>query len=499
MQSQLPGGLPADARVQLGRIRFRRALALMVMTLVLPGSAQLVAGRKDVGRIAMRIWFGLVLTTMALIVIELVSHGFAFWFLSNTFVLGLVRFVLMGLAVGWALLFVDAWRIGEPLALRQRQRLAMVGINGVLCFSVAGSLLFASHVVAVQKDFLAAMFSNGPASSSHNGRFNILLLGGDSGADRWGLRPDSLTVASIDENTGKTVLFGLPRNMLNFPFAKGSIMAQQFPHGYNCGITCELNSLVTWAADHKPLFKGVANPGIEATTEAVEGITGLKINYYAMVNLQGFQKMVDAVGGVTLNVRDRIPIGGIGAPVSGYIKPGKRKLNGFQTLWFARSRVAADDYSRMARQKCVMNAMLHQLSPETVVLKFESIAKASEQLIETNVPLSEVDRFISLALKARSQPVRTVSFVPPLINTGHPDIAKIKQTVQAALHPSKGGKAGAQKSGQKSGQTSLSATGTATGTTSTPPPAPQGTTGGAIGSMNAGYAANQAADLGSAC
>lgn len=484
MQSQ-------DALAQLGRIRFRRALALMVMTLVLPGSAQLVAGRKQVGRIAMRIWFGLIGTGLFLLLVGLVSKSFVFWFASNTVVLGLLRLVLMALAVGWALLFVDAWRIGEPLALRQKQRLAMVGINGVLCFSVAGSLLFASHVVTVQKDFLAAMFSSGPASGAHDGRYNVLLLGGDSGADRWGLRPDSITVASVDEQTGRTVLFGLPRNMLNFPFAKGSIMAEQFPHGYDCGTACELNSLATWAADHKALFKGVANPGVEATKEAVEGITGLKINYYAMVNLKGFQKMVDAVGGVTLNVRDRIPIGGVGGPVTGYIKPGTRKLNGFQTLWFARSRESADDYSRMARQKCVMNAMLHQLSPQTVVLKFERIAKASEDLISTDVPLSEVDRFVELALKARSQPVRTVSFVPPMINTGRPDIAKIKAAVQDAIDPKKAPKKAPAKS---SGTAQAAAPGGAP-----KQPAAQGTTGGAIGSLHAGYAANQAEDLGSAC
>jgi polyisoprenyl-teichoic acid--peptidoglycan teichoic acid transferase len=280
------------------------------------------------------------------------------------------------------------------------------------------------------------------------------------------------------------VLFGLPRNMLNFPFAKGSIMAEQFPHGYDCGTTCELNSLATWAADHKALFAGVENPGVEATKEAVEGITGLKINYYAMVNLRGFQKMVDAVGGVTLNVRDRIPIGGVGGPVTGYIQPGKRKLNGFQTLWFARSRESADDYSRMARQKCVMNAMLHQLSPQKVVLKFEKIAKASEELISTDVPLSEVDRFIDLAMKARNQPVRTVSFVPPMVNTGHPDISQIKDAVQKALHPAK----------------AKTATKGSTGTSTTAKqPAGQGTTGGAIGSLHTGYAANQADDLGSAC
>jgi len=334
-------------------------------------------------------------------------------------------------------------------------------------------------VVKVQKDFMGAMFTDGVATGAHDGRYNILLLGGDSGADRWGLRPDSLSVASVDAETGETVLFGLPRNMLNFPFPAGSIMHEQFPGGYDCGGECELNSLATWADDHKTLFKGVANPGVEATKEGVEGITGLEINYYTMVNLQGFQKLVNAVGGVKINVRDRIPIGGIGAPISGYIEPGNRKLNGFETLWFARSRVAADDYSRMARQKCVMNAMLHQLSPRTVLLNFEKIADASEALITTDLPKSEVDRFMQLALKARNQPVRTVSFVPPMISTGDPDIDKIHSEVEKAIDRSEG------KVVKKKSTSS--------------PPSNTGTTGGSIGNLKDGYAANQSSDLSSVC
>lgn len=474
---------PASSAAQptgLTRVRFRRALVLMLMTLLLPGSAQLVAGNKTVGRIALRVWVLLLGVAVVFVLVGLVAHSFVFWLLTDSFMLSMFRVLLMVMAVGWAYLFVDAWRLGDPLALRQGQRLAMVGINGVLCFSVAGGLLFASHVVGVQRDFIVTMFHSGHVSSVAGGRYNVLLLGGDSGADRWGLRPDSMTVASIDAKTGKTVLFGLPRNMLNFPFAKGSIMAKQFPHGFNCGMSCELNSLVTWSANHKSLFAGLPDPGVEATKEAVEGITGLKINYYAFVNLMGFRQLVEAVGGVTLNVRDRIPIGGIGAPISGYIQPGVRKLNGFQTLWFARSRVAADDYSRMARQKCVMNAMLHQLSPQTVVLKFDAIAKASEQLVSTNIPASEVDQFMQLALKARSHPIATVSFVPPLINTSHPVVAKIKAMVAAALHRS----AGKPTRHRHHPRGSLNAA---------------GTTGGSIGSMTSGYAANQATNLSSAC
>jgi len=313
----------------------------------------------------------------------------------------------------------------------------------------------------------------------------VLLLGGDSGADRWGLRPDSLTVASIDADTGKTILFGLPRNMLNFTFPKGSVMAQQFPKGYDCP-TCELNSLATWAGDHPSLFAGVANPGVEATTEGVEGVTGLKINYYAMVNLQGFRSMVQALGGLTLNVRDRIPIGGVGGPITGYLKPGVQKLNGFQTLWFARSRESADDYSRMARQKCVMNAMLQQLSPTTVVTKFEGIAKASEKLVTTDLPASELGKFAELAMKARSKPIRTVSFVPPVVNTSNPDIAQIHRMVKQAVDRSEGTPPKKAKTATAAPKDGFSK-------------GRQITVGGSIGNLHDGYAANASADLSSSC
>jgi len=477
----MPPATSSGLDERLARVRFRRALTLLAMTLLLPGSAQLVAGRKQVGRMAIRVWVGLVAVLGVVIALGLVWPGLIYWLLSNTFMLGLLRLVLFALAIAWAGLLVDAWRLGQPLELVQKHRLAMVGINGILCLSVAGTLLFASHVVAVQRDFITAMFGDGLVTSSHHGRYNVLLLGGDSGADRWGLRPDSITVASIDEETGHTILFGLPRNMANFPFAAGSIMAEQFPDGFDCE-GCYLNGLSTWAADNPELFKTYDDPGVEATIEGVEGITGLTINYYAMVNLKGFRELVDAVGGVRLNVRDRIPIGGVGAPVTGYIEPGVQRLDGFETLWFARSRESADDYSRMARQKCVMSAMLEQLSPKIVVTKFERIAKASQDVISTNLPASQLGKFMELAVKAKSQPVATVSFVPPLINTGDPDIALVQDRVKLAIEKSESRATEAKSSTPKVSKSRSKAT-----------------TGGSIGTLSEGYAANDAADLSSAC
>ncbi len=466
------------------QVRFRRALTLLLMTLVLPGSAQLVAGNKRVGRIALRSVLGLLLAALILGLVGSVWHGLIYFLATNALALGVLRLLLCAVAVGWAVLFLDAWRLGQPLELLQKQRLAMVGLNGLLCFSVAGGLLFASHVVAVQRGFISGMFGDGVATAATQGRYNVLLLGGDSGADRWGLRPDSIQVASIDQETGKAILFGLPRNMTDFTFPEGSVMAEQFPDGYDCP-ECELNSLSTWAQDNATLFKGRGNPGIAATIEGVEGITGLSINYYAMVNLQGFRSLVQAVGGLELNVRDRIPIGGVGGPVTGYIEPGVQRLNGFETLWFARSRESADDYSRMARQKCVMNAMLQQLSPSTVITKFEAIAKASEQLITTDLPASELGTFAELAMKTRAQAVSSVSFVPPAINTSDPDIDKIHRMVDRAIERSQGkASAGA---GDKPKAKGFSRAGGAS------------TVGGSIGSYSEGYAANKSSDLSSAC
>jgi len=467
----------ATAADRAARVRYRRALMLMVMTLVVPGSAQLVAGNRRVGRLATRVWAVLVVLGVSGVVLAAWHHQFAFRFAFDPTVLGLLRLGLMLLAIGWAALFVDAWRIGQPLSLSLPHRRTVVGLNGVLCFSVAGTLLFGAHLVGVQRDFILTMFSGDTVTNQHDGRYNVLLVGGDSGAGRWGMRTDSMTVASIDATTGKTVLIGLPRNMTNFPFSKGSVMHKAWPHGFDCGYpTCELNGIPTWVGDHTSLFKGLENPAMSGTISAIEGITGLKINYWAMVNLAGFRGLVDAVGGVTLNVRQPIPVGGLGSDVTGYIKPGVRKLDGFDTLWFARSRDSSDDYSRMARQKCVMNAMLHQVSPQTVLTNFEKIAKASSQMISTDIPASEVDRFMALALQAKSQPVATLSLVPPLVNTADPDIAlihrKVAETVAASGHP-------VVHHRQKK--------------------APAAVTGGSIGSLKSGYAANDSNDLGAVC
>lgn len=436
VRSSVMGGSYARPADTSARIQFRRALTLTAMTLVMPGSAQLAAGNKRIGRIGVRVWLGFLAFGALLLFLSLTSRTGLFSLMTNPRVLTIGKWVLIAGAIAWVALIVDAWRLGRPLEMRRGHRLWMTGLNSILCFVTAGTLFFAAHLVSVQSSFIGTVFAASTVSHPQDGRYNVLLLGGDSGPDRSGLRPDSLTVASIDKDTGRTVLVGLPRNLQDIPFPKGSVMDKEFPNGFDCE-GCELNSINTWANDHADKF-GEKSPGIKATMGAVEEVTGLKLNYYAMVNMHGFAKLVDAVGGVTVDVKERTAIGGIGSPIRGWIEPGKKKLTGDQALWYSRSRVQNDDFSRMGRQKCVMNDMLHQLSPKTVLFNVEKIAKSSKALLTTNIPQQDLGVFMDLALKAKTQKVSTVSLVPPVIYTGNPDFKKVRRLISTAIDKAEG-------------------------------------------------------------
>jgi polyisoprenyl-teichoic acid--peptidoglycan teichoic acid transferase len=436
-------GVFAPSRAQMlrasQRVKFRRALTLIVFTLVLPGSAQLLMGDRRIGRIAIRVWLGFVTVGAVLATLAFVWRPGLYRLAASPSLMLVGRWMLLATAIAWIALILDAWRLGAPLQLARKQRLWMTGLNGALCLGVGSVMFFAAHLVSVNSEVLGTVFASNTVSGPKAGRYNVLLLGGDSGKGRDGLRPDSLTVASVNAATGKSVLIGLPRNLQKVPFTEGSIMAKHFPHGFTWS-EGELNAVNTWATNHKDLFpeSDTRSAGVQATVSAVEAITALDINYYAMVNLKGFSSLVDAVGGVTVNVKEKTAIGGIGSPIRGYIPAGKQKLNGDQTLWYARSRVNNDDWSRMGRQKCVMSAMLHQLSPQKVLFNAQAIAESGTNLVTTDIPAQQLGSFMDLALKARAQNISTVSLVPPKIYTGNPDYEKVRRIIRQAIDKADG-------------------------------------------------------------
>ena len=430
--------LPSPLRRSQG-IALRRAVVLMLMTLVIPGSAQLAVGKKRLGRVAFRIWASLIaLLVVVAILLFTPARPFVISLYANPVTPTVLRWLVPALTVGWILLLLDAWWLANP------RHLSTAGkwVSGILAFVLAatsGTVAWgASNAFATQADvFGSTIFGGGGDSQAQNGRINVMLLGGDAGADRTGMRPDSMTVASIDVQTGRTVLFSLPRNLQHAPFPADSPLHAKYPNGYYCAVknlsdACLLNGVYTLAMNNKKLFPGVKYPGVQATQGVIEEILGLKINYWAMIDMKGFQKLIDAVGGINLDIGKRVPIGSLHGRggVYAWIEPGKNvHLDGFHALWFARSREYSSDYERMIRQKCVMNAMLRQLDPATVLTKFQAIADAGKQIVATNVPSSDLGTLLELAAKGKSVPMASVSFTPPLIVPASPDFAKIRTVV----------------------------------------------------------------------
>lgn len=426
-------GPPAQRRSE--GVKLRRAIFLVVMTLVLPGSAQLAAGSRQLGRIAVRVWLALLVVVGLVVVLALTWRSVAIALAASQLALGVVQVLLVLVGVAWASLLVDAWRLGRPPELGRQHRLGFAVVSLGLAVALCAGGLAGSIVVAGQRDLMRSIFAGGGSTQVDKGRYNILLLGGDAGSDRTGVRPDSITVASVDAETGRTVLFGLPRNLEDVPFPESSPLHQVFPQGFTCADhACLLNAVYTYATEHPELYPGVSDPGAQATKEAVEGATGLKINYYALIEIGSFEKLIDAVGGITLDIGQRVPIGGGGSPVRGYIEPGRDvHLDGYHAVWFARSRHGSSDYARMARQKCVMRSMLDQLDPVTVLTQFNTIAGAGKEIVATDVPGSDADRLVELALEAKDKPITSVSFTPPAIYPGSPDYTKIRQLVQTRV------------------------------------------------------------------
>lgn len=418
-----------NAEPTQGRVRSRRALGLLVMSAVVPGSAQFVAGNRMLGRGAMRIWLGLWALGAVVLVGLLLFRGPMLAVLLNGPLTAVLRVSVWMTFVGWALLLLDAWRLGRPLGLQRSARLALTAACLVLMLSAGLTTAVAASAFTAANNVSGVLRGGGDAGQKL-GRYNILLLGVDAAASRDGLRPDSINVASVDADTGRTVVFGLPRNLQGAPFPETSPLHEMFPDGYQCeDNACMLNGVYTLAEENSELYPD-RQAGLEGMREVVSETLGLDINYYAMVDMGGFSSLIDAMGGITLNVGRDVPIGGGGSNVSGYIEAGDDvQLDGYHALWFARSRHGSSDYERMNRQKCVMAAMVKQLDPFVVATRFVELSEAGKGIVTTDVGAGHVGELAELAVRAKSLDLTSLDFTPPLIVTAEPDLPLIRATV----------------------------------------------------------------------
>lgn len=474
-----------NAQAEVERVRVRRSIGFLLLSAVLPGSVQRYAGNRRVGVIAVRVLAGLLTLLVVVGLAALVAPGATVGLLLTPWVTVVCRVVLWLLFIGWVALLVDSWRLSRPMELPQRARLGMTltvlvlaVVMGLVTNFVAGAFVAAGNVGSV--------LPGGGDTEKKAGRYNIMLLGVDASNERIGVRADSINVASIEAETGRTVIFGLPRNMQGVPFPKGSPMHKLYPDGFRCeNNECMLNAIWTDAEEHADQFPEGTNVGLAATKAAVGETLGLEINYYALVDMHGFSSIIDAMGGIDLDVMKRIPIGGGSSPVYDYIEPGKGvHLDGKRALWFARSRHDSSDYERMQRQKCVMSAMVAQLDPQVVATRFVELSEAGKDLLLTDVPRDQIVELTGLALEARHQQIASVNFMPPLIeDTAHPDFGLIRKTVQSSIKA-------AEQSDEADKTTKPAAPSAKPSTSAAPTPSPSAT----VESDDEAYADGQSTD-----
>jgi LCP family protein required for cell wall assembly len=263
----------------------------------------------------------------------------------------------------------------------------------------------------------------------------ILLLGTDEGPGNWGARTDTIILAAIQHGTGRAAAFGIPRNLAQVPL-DGKLKRFREP----------LNALYGYAREKPALFPGGADPGATALKQAVSRLLGVRVDYYALVNLRGFADLVDALGGVRIRVKERL-VDSVTRPAWGEpkpridVRPGEvRHFYGREALAYVRSRKDSSDYTRMARQRCFLSALADQLDPVRVLRNFGSLASTVKQNVATDVPLDRLPRLVRLVAGVRPAETLTLTFGPEYFfgrrktdNHPVPNGSKMRRTVKEAL------------------------------------------------------------------
>lgn len=459
-------------RPQVGRFLWLTALGTLI-----PGTG-LIAARRRSGKVVLTILIlgvlgaGLFLSQTSLD--QLTSTA------TNQSRLMLIAVAMLVVAAAWLTVALASHRALEPQGLPDGKRFA-----GALVVIAAASVVITPLAMGAQYAWTARSFIGNVSSESDTApeldpvdpwegvpRVSVLLMGGDGGIGRQGIRPDTLILASIDTETGETIMFSLPRQLARPPFPEGSTMAEHYPDGF----TDIEQNLINAVYNNTPedvlddAFPNSDNPRADATKQAVEGALGIPVDYYVLANLAGFEQIIDAMGGVTIDVPYPVPMGTkvsngqciwSGPDGERWIEPGQGKeLSGAEALWFSRSRCApysatwpdqtglqspitlGANHNRMERQRCMMGAIAANANPMNLLTQFQGIASATEDAVATDIPPDLWSQFAELGLKIKDSGITSLTFNDNVLDggaagtTAEPNYEGIHALVQEAIDES---------------------------------------------------------------
>jgi LCP family protein required for cell wall assembly len=446
---------------------FRRTVLLTIVGTVVPGAGLIAARRHLAGLVVM----GLFLTAVLSIgIYAAVDRQALLAFAVDPEVLRGIGVTLVVVGLVWVGVV-----IATHLALRGRvspgQRMSGGILVGILAFAVAAPMAVASIYSYEQASLVGTVFKtekdsrsatrptltvpSGPQDPAPQDpwadkpRLNVLLLGGDADKNREGTRTDTVILASIDTATGDTNLFSLPRQTARMPFPPSSPLHRYYPRGFTNGNGSNpeffLNAMYMNVPNTIPknALGETDNLGADVLKLSVGQALGLKVDYYVLINLRGFTKLVNALGGIRVNVNTYIPIGGdsdSGVRPTEQISPGpNKKLRGREALWFARGRYGSTDYARMDRQRCVVNAIIQQANPANVLTRYEDIAKAGKEIVRTDMPQEVLPLIVDLSLRVKNGNVRSIVFKDGEngFSTVRPAWSQVRRRVQVAIGETK--------------------------------------------------------------
>lgn len=262
---------------------------------------------------------------------------------------------------------------------------------------------------------------------------NILIIGGDAGPGRWGMRTDTMMLVTVHEASGRTALTSIPRNLTRVQFPPGSPLAAQFPDGFD-----DLaNALFTHVNTDPALVAHYGANGMQAEAialvEAIGYSLDVEIDDFALVNMQGFTEVIDAVGGVTVELLQSVPLPPTlpgERPLPPSIGPGFVQMDGAMAVAYARSREADSDYQRMGRQRQLLAALGSQVSATEALRAFGTVTGVLDDSMRTSLSAGEFDSLLD-RLGDNNAITESVGLAPPLITPGSPDYASIRSIVAA--------------------------------------------------------------------
>lgn len=528
MTSDSSGDTPLGARTRRRQEvrRGARRSARHTVAAIIPGAGLIGTRYRRFGWLLLAI---LVLGVVAL-ALTLVAKGATTTALSLAVRPDLLLTVAGVATIGglvWIFSILLTHRGTMPARTDRSSRFGLRALTAVMCLLVALPAFEVVRYSLIQRDVVSSVFGDLPskadAGSSKGSnpestvapdesapdpwagveRVNMLLIGSDAGSDRTGVRTDSMVVASIDPQNGNTVLISVPRNLERAPFPVTNPLHELYPNGYYCpgaapGAECMINAVWTLAEGNKGLFPNDPNPGLTTIRDVIGATLGVTIDYTTVIDLSGFQSLVQAMGGVTVNVTERLPVEGyhpgnnpaLIAGVQEWIEPGVQKLDGYHALWFARSRLISDDYSRMRRQRCLIGALVDQVNPVSMLSQYPALAQVAKENISTDLKVTALPAWVDLIQRVQKGGITSLTFTNEVINSANPNFTTMRALVQEALSaatkapsasatttpstttvpPTPTTSSATTRSGTKSGKTTTPKTTPSTTTTPTPPP-----------------------------